>query len=36
MGDKSEYVDRESVADVIAFLTSSLARNISGHVITLA
>ena len=36
MGDKSEYVDRESVADVIAFLTSTLARNVSGQVFTLA
>jgi NAD(P)-dependent dehydrogenase (short-subunit alcohol dehydrogenase family) len=36
MGDKSEYVDRESVADVIAFLASALARNVSGQVITLA
>jgi len=36
MGDKSDYVDRESVADVIAFLASSLARNVSGQVITLA
>lgn len=36
MGDKTEYVDRESVADVIAFLASELARNVSGQVITLA
>jgi NAD(P)-dependent dehydrogenase (short-subunit alcohol dehydrogenase family) len=36
MGDKTDYVDRESVADVIAFLASALARNISGQVITLA
>jgi NAD(P)-dependent dehydrogenase (short-subunit alcohol dehydrogenase family) len=36
MGDKSEYVDRESVADVITFLASALARNVSGQVITLA
>ena len=36
MGDKSEYVDRESVADVIAFLASALARHVSGQVITLA
>lgn len=36
MGDKTEYVERESVADVIAFLTSPLARNVSGQVITLA
>ncbi len=36
MGDKTDYVDRESVADVIAFLTSAMARNVSGQVITLA
>jgi NAD(P)-dependent dehydrogenase (short-subunit alcohol dehydrogenase family) len=36
MGDKTDYVDRESVADVIAFLASALARNVSGQVITLA
>jgi NAD(P)-dependent dehydrogenase (short-subunit alcohol dehydrogenase family) len=36
MGDKSEYVERESVADVIAFLVSPLARNVTGQVITLA
>ncbi|WP_411282342.1 SDR family NAD(P)-dependent oxidoreductase [Gemmatimonas sp.] len=36
MGDKTEYVDRESVADVIAFLISPLARNVSGQVLTLA
>ncbi len=30
MGDTSEYVDRESVADVITCLASSLARNVSG------
>ncbi|WP_309669874.1 SDR family oxidoreductase [Gemmatimonas sp.] len=36
MGDNTEYVDRESVADVIAFLASELARNVSGQVITLA
>lgn len=36
MGDKIEYVDRESVADVIAFLASPLARNVSGQVVTLA
>ena len=36
MGDNTEYVDRESVADVVAFLASELARNVSGQVITLA
>lgn len=36
MGDTTEYVERESVADVIAFLASPLARNVSGQVITLA
>ena len=36
MGDDKEYVERESVADVVAFLTSPLARNISGEAIRLA
>ena len=36
MGDKTEYVERESVADAIAFLVSPLARNVTGQVITLA
>ena len=36
MGDKTDYVDRESVADVITFLASPLARNVTGQVITLA
>jgi NAD(P)-dependent dehydrogenase (short-subunit alcohol dehydrogenase family) len=36
MGDKSDYVERESVADVVAFLVSPLARNVSGQVIVLA
>ncbi|MBY0488764.1 MAG: SDR family oxidoreductase [Gemmatimonadaceae bacterium] len=36
MGDKTEYVERESVADVVAFLASPEARNVSGQVITLA
>ena len=36
MGDKTDYVDRESVADVIAFLASALARNVSAQVIKLA
>lgn len=36
MGDKSDYVERESVADVVAFLASTLARNVTGQTITLA
>ncbi len=36
MGADKAYVERESVADVLAFLTSPLARNVSGQVITLA
>ncbi|MDQ8161583.1 MAG: SDR family oxidoreductase [Gemmatimonadota bacterium] len=36
MGDSSGFVERESVADVIAFLASPLARNVTGQVITLA
>jgi NAD(P)-dependent dehydrogenase (short-subunit alcohol dehydrogenase family) len=36
MGDKTDYVERESVADVVAFLASHLARNVNGQVITLA
>ncbi len=36
MGDKTEYVERESVADVLAFLVSPLARNMTGQVISLA
>lgn len=36
MGDKTDYVERESVADVVAFLASDQARNVSGQVITLA
>lgn len=36
MGDRTVYVERESVADVVAFLASALARNISGQVIQLA
>lgn len=35
MGERTGYVDRESVADVIAFLVSPLARNVSGQVIPL-
>lgn len=36
MGDKTDYVERESVADVVAFLASPLARNVTGQVLTLA
>ena len=36
MGADKDYVERESVADVVAFLSSPLARNISGQVITMA
>lgn len=36
MGADKDYVERDSVADVVAFLASPLARNISGQVITLA
>jgi 3-oxoacyl-[acyl-carrier protein] reductase len=36
MGDKTDYVDRESVADVVAFLASPAARNVTGQVLTLA
>lgn len=36
MGDGKQYVERESVADVVAFLASPLARNVNGQVITLA
>lgn len=36
MGDDKAYVERESVADVVAFLASTLARNVSGQAITLA
>ncbi len=36
MGTDVRYVERESVADVVAFLSSPLARNISGEVIKLA
>lgn len=36
MGSDKDYVERESVADVVAFLASPLARNISGQVIALA
>jgi NAD(P)-dependent dehydrogenase (short-subunit alcohol dehydrogenase family) len=36
MGDKFAYVERESVAGVIAFLCSGEAANITGQVIELA
>ncbi|MBL0170833.1 MAG: SDR family oxidoreductase [Gemmatimonadaceae bacterium] len=36
IGADKDYVDRDSVADVVAFLASPLARNISGQVITMA
>lgn len=36
MGEGKSYVERESVADVVAFLASTHARNISGQAITLA
>lgn len=36
MGDTADYVERESVADVVAFLASPLARNVSGQVLVLA
>ena len=36
MGDKVRYVERESVADVIVFLCSDAARNVTGQVIELA
>jgi NAD(P)-dependent dehydrogenase (short-subunit alcohol dehydrogenase family) len=36
MGEKSAWVERESVAGMIAFLCSHAARNVSGQVIELA
>ncbi|MGV3708113.1 MAG: SDR family oxidoreductase [Gemmatimonas sp.] len=36
MNDKTKYVERESVADVVAFLASNAARNVSGQVLRLA
>jgi 3-oxoacyl-[acyl-carrier protein] reductase len=36
MGDKVRYVERESVADVIVFLCSDAARNVTGQVIELS
>jgi len=35
MGGDARYVERESVADVVAFLASPMARNVTGQVITL-
>jgi len=35
MGDTGRYVDRESVADVVLFLCSHAARNVTGQVIAL-
>ena len=36
MGDAAGYVERESVADVVLFLCSDAARNVSGQVFRLA
>lgn len=36
MGADKDYVERESVADVVAFLASPLARNVNGQILTLA
>lgn len=36
MSDKTKYVERESVADVVAFLASAAARNVTGQVLRLA
>ncbi len=36
MGDATVYVERESVADVVAFLCSDAARNVTGQVLRLA
>ena len=36
MGDKDSFVERESVADVLLFLCSHAARNVSGQVLELA
>lgn len=36
MGDKLNYVERESVAETVAFLVSPAARNVTGQVITLS
>jgi meso-butanediol dehydrogenase / (S,S)-butanediol dehydrogenase / diacetyl reductase len=36
MSDKTKYVERESVAEVVAFLASHAARNVTGQVLRLA
>lgn len=36
LNDKTKYVERESVADVVAFLASDAARNVTGQVLRLA
>lgn len=36
LNDKTKYVERESVADVVAFLASHAARNVTGQVLRLA
>ncbi|MEO7997212.1 MAG: SDR family oxidoreductase [Gemmatimonadaceae bacterium] len=36
LNDKTKYVERESVADVVAFLSSDWARNVTGQVLRLA
>lgn len=36
LNDNTKYVERESVADVVAFLASDAARNVTGQVIRLA
>ena len=36
MSDSTVYVERESVADVVAFLCSNAARNVTGQVLLLA
>lgn len=36
LNDKQKYVERESVADVVAFLASDAARNVTGQILRLA
>jgi NAD(P)-dependent dehydrogenase (short-subunit alcohol dehydrogenase family) len=36
MNDRTKYVERESVAEVVAFLCSDAARNVTGQVLKLA